>query len=133
MATRRGLDVPVEFQAYKNRAEEIRDLVADNKLGELVESDDDALLQLLTELGSADLDLSAVNTDEMAALLASLSDQPLRVLSIPDPPKMAWALIAIPLTRFAEISPQIEAIAAVQGSFVETTVSDLEPPDAEED
>lgn len=75
MALRRGLDVPVEMQDYRNRAEEIRDLVADNKLSDLAEGDDAALMKLLSELDSGDLGFSAVTSEELERLLAE-SDIP---------------------------------------------------------
>lgn len=69
MAKRRGWDVPVEFQAYATRAEEIRDLVADNKLAELAVDDDDALRKLLDELDPAGRALAVVSEEEFAQLL----------------------------------------------------------------
>jgi hypothetical protein len=69
MAQRSGLDVPIEFQQYRNRAEEIRDLVADNKLAALAVDDDDALRKLLSELDADQLQLAAVTSDELEALL----------------------------------------------------------------
>jgi hypothetical protein len=75
MATRRVLDVPVEFQAYQNRAEEIRDLVADNKLADLAEDDETALQKLLSELDASELELAAVTSDELERLIAE-SDIP---------------------------------------------------------
>lgn len=75
MAKRHGLDVPVEYQAYKNRAEEIRDLVADNRLAALAEDDSEALAKLLSELDAGDLEMAAVTSDELEKLLAD-SDIP---------------------------------------------------------
>jgi len=75
MAARRGFDVPVEFQAYKNRAEEIRDLVADNKLADLAQEDDTALAKLLSELDATDLEFAAVTSAELERLIAE-SDIP---------------------------------------------------------
>ena len=70
MAARQGLDVPVEFQNYRNRSEEIRDLVADNKLSALAEEDTDALKKLLGELDASDIELTAVTTEDFEKLLA---------------------------------------------------------------
>lgn len=69
MAQRNGLDVPIEFQHYRNRAEEIRDLVADNRLAALAEDDDAALTKLLSELDAGDLEFAAVTSDEIERLL----------------------------------------------------------------
>lgn len=132
-AKRAGLDIPVEYQPYKNRAEEIRDLVADNKLAELAQDDDTALAKLLSELDTGDLSLAAVSSDELRTLIASLAEteQPLAEVPIPDPPRMAWVLIGVPLVRFAEISAHIEAIAALESTVVESTLNDQLPEPAQ--
>jgi hypothetical protein len=70
MAQRSGLEVPIEFQSYKNRAEEIRDLVADNKLAALAQDDDAALSKLLSELSADDIQLAGVTSEEIEKLLA---------------------------------------------------------------
>ena len=70
MALRRGLDVPVEVQAYRSRAEEIRDLVADNKLSDLARSDDEALAKLLSELDAGDIELAGMTAAELERLLS---------------------------------------------------------------
>lgn len=69
LAQSKGWHVPVEFQDYKSRAEELRDLVADNKLGELAEDDDEALRKLLSELKEDEIELTAVSTEELEALI----------------------------------------------------------------
>lgn len=70
MARRRGWDVPVEYQEYKSKAEEIRDLVADNALSEMAATDEDALRKLLEQLAPGDVQLAAVTADEFEKLLA---------------------------------------------------------------
>jgi hypothetical protein len=70
MAQRSGLDVPVEYQTYRDRAEEIRDLVADNKLAALAVDDDEALTKLLSELSADDVELAGVTSAEIEKLLA---------------------------------------------------------------
>ena len=69
MAQRHGLVVPIEFQTYSNRAEEIRDLIADNRLAALAQDDDGALKKLLSELDADDVQLAAITGDELEALL----------------------------------------------------------------
>ena len=69
MAMRRGWDVPVEFQDYKTEKEELRDLVADNRLAELAETDDDKLRAVLAGLDAADLQLTAFDPGELEKLL----------------------------------------------------------------
>lgn len=69
MAKRHGYEVPVEYQAYATKAEEIRDLVADNRLSALADDDDDALKKLLSELGSDEIQFAAVTAEEIEALI----------------------------------------------------------------
>lgn len=115
LGIREGLHVPVEFQDYKSRAEELRDLVADNKLSALAEDDDDLLRKLLSEI-SADIELAGVSDDEIAALMDSIKDDiELVPVKIKPPPETAWVLIGIPVTRWKEIATQIEAIVEVPG------------------
>lgn len=70
MARRRGWQVPIERQAYANRAEEIRDVAADNRIAEMAEHDDAALKQMLGELDAGDLQFAAVTAEEFEQLLA---------------------------------------------------------------
>lgn len=72
MARRRGWSVPVENQTYATRAEELRDVAADNQLAKLAQTDNAALHQLLAELDPGDIQLAAVTTAEFERLLADL-------------------------------------------------------------
>jgi DNA modification methylase len=62
--------VPVEYQDYKSAAEETADLIADNKIAELAELDDDMLASLMAELDAAefDVELTGHTRDEAAEL-----------------------------------------------------------------
>ena len=75
MARRRGWSVPIEDQHYQSRAEEIRDVAADNELARLAQRDKDALQQLLGELDPGDIQFSGVSTEEFERLLSE-SDVP---------------------------------------------------------
>lgn len=48
----------------------------------------------------------------------------LKKLTIKPPPKMAWALIGIPMVRYNEIAASVEAIAAIPETIVESTFND---------
>lgn len=74
MAQRSGLEMPIEYQDYRNKAEEIRDLVADNKLAALAQDDDEALKKLLSELSEDDLQFAAVSSAEIEALLSEVGE-----------------------------------------------------------
>lgn len=72
MARREGWSVPIERQHYKTRAEEIRDVAADNELAKLAKTDDDALRQLLGELDAGDIQFTAISEEEFEQLRAEL-------------------------------------------------------------
>ena len=61
--------VPVNFQAFESEAMEYAHMIADNRIAELANPDQDALRDLLKELdGKLDLDLSGFDPDALADL-----------------------------------------------------------------
>ena len=65
--------VPVDFQDYENEAAEWADMLADNRLAELAETDKDSLKELLKELdGAIDMDLTGFDGDSLDDLLERL-------------------------------------------------------------
>lgn len=64
---------PVDYQSYANEAEEWADLIADNRIAELADTDDQLLKKLLQEIRSFDLDpaLTGYTDDELLSLLAT--------------------------------------------------------------
>lgn len=67
-----GLEsVPVDYQEYENEAAEWADMIADNRVAELAEQDDDVLKGLLEELSAQDLDLdlTGFTAPDISALL----------------------------------------------------------------
>lgn len=118
MAQRHGLHIPVEYQTYATRREEIRDLVADNRLADLAQDDETALRKLIGELDPGEIALTAISPQEFDALLTSLGEaDPSKLVPVEviPPPETAWFLIGIPVARFKEISAPLEIIAAVEG------------------
>jgi hypothetical protein len=73
MARREGWSVPIERQHYKSRAEEIRDVAADNELAKLAKTDDDALRQMLGELEACEIQFTAISEEEFEQLRADLN------------------------------------------------------------
>lgn len=73
MALRRGWDVPIEEQDYESEKDELRDLLADNKLAELAETDNDALARLLAEMGE-DVQFTGFDDTEIDRLLREADD-----------------------------------------------------------
>jgi len=70
--------VPVDFQDYESEKAEIEDLVADNRVAELSEMDNDALKMLLVEIGdnSFDMELVGFNDDALEALIDDIEATP---------------------------------------------------------
>jgi len=82
-AIRAGLSkVPVEYQNYKTDAEEIKDLIADNKIAELSEVDNDLAADLMRGLEnftpylSMDLSEFGYGEDSLEILFPELSNTP---------------------------------------------------------
>lgn len=69
MARRHGLQVPVEYQTYATKRDEIRDLVADNRLAALANDDESALRKLVAELEPDEVEFTGVSTAEIEALI----------------------------------------------------------------
>src|ERR1043166_734007 len=74
MAKRRGWSVPIEYQRYRSRAEERRDLLADNKLPAMSITDNDKLAKLLAGMSSDDVELTGFNAGELERLLRDSID-----------------------------------------------------------
>lgn|GEM_PF-6720236 len=70
MAKHFNLDVPVEIQKYSHRSEELRDLIADNRLAALAKDDDELLRKMLSELDETDLELTSIDAADIEELLS---------------------------------------------------------------
>lgn len=81
-ARRKGwTQVPVDYQQYASDAEEWADLIADNRVAELSEIDDDLLASLLREMDGVPLELTGFEDSEITALLAHADSASLADLS----------------------------------------------------
>jgi DNA modification methylase len=79
--------VPVDYQDYESEAAEWADMIADNRIAELAETDDDALKALLKELdGQIDLDLTGFDEDSLDDILDRLETTEDDTNTIPTPP-----------------------------------------------
>ena len=68
-------EVPVDYQDYENEAAEWADMVADNKIAELSNMDEEELNAIIRELdGQIDLELTGFNDSEINSMLASVSE-----------------------------------------------------------
>lgn len=77
-------DVPVDYQDYENEAEEWADLIADNRIAELSNMNEDLLSDLLGEINDLDFDIlltgmeyadidSLINNDEAFTVLDEIT------------------------------------------------------------
>lgn len=73
-----GCQVPVDRQDYASDAEEWADLIADNRIAELAEIDDEELAKLLHDLDGLDLDmdLTGYTDKQVDNLLADIRMEP---------------------------------------------------------
>ncbi len=67
--------VPVDFQDYENEAQEWADLMADNRIAQLAETDEEMLKDLLQEIKAGafdiDMELTGFTDEEINAMLKS--------------------------------------------------------------
>jgi len=65
--------VPADFQDYESEAAEWADMIADNRIAELAEADEESLKALLKDLdGKIDLDLTGFDADSLDDILERL-------------------------------------------------------------
>ena len=72
-----GCPVPVDYQDYPSEAEELADLVADNRLAELADLDEKALADIFSDLDTAGLDLALAGyqADAVAELRLNIEEK----------------------------------------------------------
>ncbi len=86
-------EVPVDYQNYTNAAEEYADLVADNRIAELAETDNRLLADIFAEIdtGEIPMELTGYTEDEVESLVTALSEALHNDLhepdDIPEPPE----------------------------------------------
>lgn len=70
-------NVPVDYQDYSNLDEEYADLIADNRLAELSEIDNQTLTELLDSFeDDAMLSLTGYDSEDIESILSELSEEP---------------------------------------------------------
>ena len=68
-------EVPVDYQDYENEAAEWADMVADNKIAELSNMDEEELNAIIRELdGQIDLELTGFQTSEINNILSQIEE-----------------------------------------------------------
>lgn len=79
-------EAPVDYQNYTNEAEEYADLVADNRIAELAETDNKLLADIFADIdtGEIPMELTGYTEDEVESLVTALSEALHNDLSEPD-------------------------------------------------
>ena len=67
-------EIPVEYQEYSNKDEEMADLLADNRIAELAEMDNDMLCSIINDMDEYLLDFTGFTSDEISVILDTLPD-----------------------------------------------------------
>ena len=86
-------EAPVDYQNYTTEAEEYADLVADNRIAELAETDNQLLADIFAEIdtGEIPMELTGYTEDEVESLVTALSEALHNDLhepdDIPEPPE----------------------------------------------
>ena len=70
-----GCPVPVDYQDYKCEADEMADLVADNRIAELAEMDKKMLAEIMSQFDAESLELTGYDKSELDEINASLSGE----------------------------------------------------------
>jgi ParB-like chromosome segregation protein Spo0J len=99
-------------------------VIADNKLAENAGWDESMLRLEIADLDKLEFDLGFLGF-EQEEITEMLSEKKIKIKKVElSAPTLSWVLIGIPLVRFGEISEQIDAIAAIPQTIVQTTVTD---------
>ena len=79
-------EAPVDYQNYTTEAEEYADLVADNRIAELAETDNKLLADIFAEIdtGEIPMELTGYTEDEVEGLVTALSEALHNDLNEPD-------------------------------------------------
>lgn len=111
-----GCPVPVEIQNFRSEAEEHAHMIADNRLAELAEWNDEELAKLLKDISKESRGLTGFDEllDVMETSLKEIKPYPT--------PKLAWVLLGIPITKYQSAQHHIEKIAEIEGVFSENTL-----------
>jgi ParB-like chromosome segregation protein Spo0J len=103
--------VPVDYQNFKNEAEELAVLVADNAIQELAETDSGKLADIAQELGSASYDLSLAAIDAVDLIPAELEYREESIQAY----ERTHILFSFEPSLLMKIEPHLKAIMEIEG------------------
>jgi hypothetical protein len=115
---------PVDFQDYESEAAEIADMVADNRLSELSEMDEDQLLRVLSELKAAGHDIELTGfTEEDLAKLTDLAEETDKLETIPQMELQAFEHYDYLMFMFQDIRDWLRVIQLLNVTKVNFSIS----------
>lgn len=64
---------PVDFQDYENEAEEYQDLIADNRIAEFAEIDEETLMEVLSEVQGIEIELTGYSQADIDKMIEQIA------------------------------------------------------------
>jgi hypothetical protein len=110
--------VPVEYQDFKNPADELAHMLADNQLSRLSELDLATVRAIEADLSGAGLDLSVAGLDVNQPIDGKVVSR----TAFP-PPTRTWFLIGFPTVKMTDLQPIIDQLSALPEVYVKSTIN----------
>lgn len=117
-----GCPVPVDYQEYQGEAEELADLVADNRIAELAELDNKMLAELFSGLESEDIDVSLTGYTEEAfhSITAALQESVMvDIDEIKSKPEATMHKLRFDRTEIPMTDSEYEQLKEILDSYVD--------------
>jgi hypothetical protein len=115
---------PVDFQDYESEEAEIADMIADNRLSELSDMDEDQLLKVLSELKASGHDIALTGfTEEDLAKLTDLAEETEKLETIPQMELQAFEHYDYLMFMFQDIRDWLRVIQLLNVTKVNFSIS----------
>jgi hypothetical protein len=116
--------VPVDFQDYAGEQEEIADVLADNRLSELSEMDEEQLVRVLKELQAAghDIELTGFTEDDLAKL-TNIAEETDKLEPIPQMELQAFEHYDYLMFMFRDIRDWLRVLQLLKVTKVNYSIS----------
>jgi hypothetical protein len=117
-------NAPVDFQDYESEEAEIADMIADNRLSELSEMDEQQLVRVLRELQAAGHDIELTGfTEEDLAKLTNLADETDALETIPQMELQAFEHFDYLIFMFKDLRDWLRIIQLLNVTKVNFSIS----------
>ena len=108
-----------------NEEEADKLLLTVDPLSEMAGTDVEALNDLRENAETASETLKELWSEQSGALTSEAVEPPkVKKLEVRTPPKMAWVLFGVPVVRFGEAQPHINALSKINNSTLLSTTND---------